>query len=222
MTPFLIVSNALLWLLVLCLGYYLLGTLRALGILNWRLEQFNATSLRRPARDGLRRGAKAPDFTLPTVQGGELSLRDGREKRTLLVFSAVGCSPCHAIAPELNRLHREGGYRVLVVLNAKDDEACRKWVAEVSAEFPVLLQKDFKISRRYQVFATPFAFVVSPAGIITSKGVIGTPQYLGFVLTGVADQSDSYAHESEENPVGDGKEPLVTSGKAPRTERAEE
>ena len=38
------VSYVALWLVVLLLGLLLLGTLRALGLLRWRLEQLKATT----------------------------------------------------------------------------------------------------------------------------------------------------------------------------------
>src|SRR5262245_36319703 len=61
-----------LWLVVLLLGFLLLGALRSLGLLNWRLEQLEATMPKRLGRDGLKVGAKAPDFTLPCVNPNTL------------------------------------------------------------------------------------------------------------------------------------------------------
>ncbi len=58
-----------LWLVVLLLGFLLLGTLRSLGLLSWRLEQLEATTPKRLGRDGLKPGKRAPDFTLPGVEG---------------------------------------------------------------------------------------------------------------------------------------------------------
>jgi hypothetical protein len=45
------------------------------------------------------------------------------------------------------------------------------------------------------VFATPFAFLVDQQGVIVSKGIVGNPRHIRFVLTG--------AHEAgeEEAPV---------------------
>ena len=47
MTTILVVSNILVWLLALCLAYLLLGTLRTIGILNWRFDQFVSTAPKR-------------------------------------------------------------------------------------------------------------------------------------------------------------------------------
>jgi hypothetical protein len=81
-----IVSSVALWLLVPFLGFLLLGTLRALGLLRWRLEQLEATTPSRLGRSGLKPGKKAPAFTLPSVAGGEVSLHNFPGRKVLLVF----------------------------------------------------------------------------------------------------------------------------------------
>src|SRR5947208_1748036 len=59
-------------------------------------------------RDGLKAGTPAPGFRLPRLDGrGELSLSDFRGRRVLLVFSSPNCGPCNALAPELEKFHRE-------------------------------------------------------------------------------------------------------------------
>jgi prepilin-type N-terminal cleavage/methylation domain-containing protein/prepilin-type processing-associated H-X9-DG protein len=85
------------WLVVL-----LLGALRALGLLRWRVEQLEATTPSRGGRGGLKPGQKAPDFTLPSVAGGEVSLHDFAS-RVFLVFTQNRCKPCHRIVPEFSR-----------------------------------------------------------------------------------------------------------------------
>src|SRR5262245_38789840 len=103
METFSLVSHIVLWVLVLFLGFLLLGALRAYGVLRWKLEQLEATTPNRVGRAGLKPGKRAPEFTLPSVSGGEVSLVDFAGKPLLLVFVQAGCGPCHAIAPELNR-----------------------------------------------------------------------------------------------------------------------
>jgi hypothetical protein len=106
MNVFYISSIVILWALVLFLGFLLLGALRSLGLLSWRLEQLEATTPKRLGRDGLKPGKKAPDFTLTSADSSELSLHDFAGRRVLLVLTQAGCSPCKAVVPELNRLER--------------------------------------------------------------------------------------------------------------------
>ncbi len=177
-----VISSLLLWVLLLLVGFMLLGVLRALALVRWRLEQLEATTPSHVGRGGLKPGQKAPDFTLPSVSGDEVSLHDFAGRQVFLVFTQSGCGPCHRVAPDLNRLQAAGEVQV-VVINNGDPEATRKWTADVKARFPVLQQEKFSVSRRYEMYATPFAFLIDPQGIIASKGIINNGQHIGFVLS---------------------------------------
>src|SRR5262245_49219903 len=108
MSTVFVISQALLWVLVLLLGFLLLGTLRTLGVMNWQLAQLQAVTPSRLGRDGLRPGKKAPDFTLPAAAGGGSALHDFAGRKVLLVFVQGGCSPCRQVVPDLNKLRRKG------------------------------------------------------------------------------------------------------------------
>jgi methylamine dehydrogenase accessory protein MauD len=189
-------SSVLLWLLVLALAFLLLGALRALGLVRWRLEQLEATTPSRMGRGGLKPGKRAPDFTLPSVAGEDVSLHDFAGRRVFLVFTQSGCKPCHKVVPELNKLQRGGEVQVLVVNNG-EAEATREWAAEADARFPVLKQRQFSVSKRYETFATPFAFLIDERGVITSKGIINNGQHIGFVLSGAGNAAKNGQAEVE-------------------------
>jgi methylamine dehydrogenase accessory protein MauD len=191
-----------LWAVVLFLGFLLLGALRALGVLSWRLEQLEATTPKRLGRDGLKPGKKAPDFTLPSADGKEVALHDFAGRKVLLVFTQSGCSPCKTIVPELNRL---GPAEQVLVVNNGDADATRKWSAEVGARFPVLAQDRFGVSKRYEVFATPFAFLIDEKGVIASKGIINNRQHIRYVLSGKR-VGDSNGHLEAETDRADNSE----------------
>jgi methylamine dehydrogenase accessory protein MauD len=194
MTTVLLISSAALWLVSLLLGFLLLGTLQNLALLRWRLEQLEATTPRRIGRDGLKCGKKAPDFTLPSAAGAEVSLHDFAGRRVLLVFTQSGCSPCHAIVPELHRL---GDEVTVLVVNNGAAEKTQQWATEVNARFPVLMQDGFSVSRRYEAFATPFAFLIDEQGVIRSKGIVNNRQHLGFVLSGAGEAEHNGQAEAQ-------------------------
>jgi methylamine dehydrogenase accessory protein MauD len=192
----LLVLSLVQWVLLLAVGFLLLGALRALGLLTWRLDQMEAMRPSRIGREGLKVGRKAPNFTLPMAGGGERSLADFTGRRVLLVLTQSGCGPCMEIVPELNRLHERGEHQVLVVNNA-DPDATRQWALETKASFPVLAQEKFSLSKRYEVFVTPFAFLIDEQGIIVSKGIAGSRQYLGYVLSGAGNRAGEDHGETE-------------------------
>ena len=150
MTTFLLISCITLWAVVLLVGFLLLGALRSVGLLGWRLDQVQAAMPQgRFARDGLKPGTKAPDFTLPGTTGGEVALRDFAGREVLLVFVQGGCDPCHAAVPALNKVRGAGAPAVLAIFNGTPEDA-RQWAAETHAAFPVLAQDKSSVSKPYQ------------------------------------------------------------------------
>jgi methylamine dehydrogenase accessory protein MauD len=192
MSPLVLIVIGITWLAILALGFLLLGTLRALGMQGWRLEQLEATTPSRVGRNGLKPGKTAPDFTLPDATGGEVALRDFAGRKVLLVFTQSGCGPCHRIMPDLNRLQAAGDVQVLVVNNGEIGPT-RTWAAQGRARFPVAVQERYSLSRQYEVFATPFAFVIDERGVIASKGVINNRQHIGYILDGALTQPNEHA-----------------------------
>ena len=203
-----LISTLTLWGLVFLLGFLLLGALRALGLLRWRLEQLEATTPSRLGRSGLKPGKKAPAFTLPSVTGGEISQHDFAGRKVLLVFMQPGCGPCHAVTPELNRLQDAGEVQVVVVQNG-DLETVRKWADEHQPRFPVAVQERLSLSKRYEVLATPFAFLIDEHGVIASRGIASTKQYLGYILTRAGGEQEG-GHEENE-PSGAEKDAIADS-----------
>ena len=82
----LLVLNVVLLAGVLGLAFLVLGALRALGVLTWRLEQMEAIRPSRIGREGLKTGRPAPDFMLPCASGGERSLSEFAGRKVLLVL----------------------------------------------------------------------------------------------------------------------------------------
>jgi len=51
-------------------------------------------------------------------------------------------------------------------------------VKEHGLTFPVVLQQQWEISRRYAMFATPIAYLIDEAGILVTDVAVGTDAIL--------------------------------------------
>jgi peroxiredoxin len=129
-------------------------------------------------RDGLKAGTIAPAFRLARVDGGELSLEEFRGRRVLLVFSDPQCGPCNYLAPQLEKFHFENSEIALVMISRRDLETNRAKAKEHRLTFPIVLQKQWEISRRYGMFATPIAYLIDEAGVITNDVAVGIDSIL--------------------------------------------
>ena len=86
-------------------------------------------------RSGLKAGAAAPDFRLPRIDEGELSLADFRGGRVLLVFSDPDCGPCDELAPQLQEIHLQRPELQVLVVSRRDVEANRAKAATLGLTF---------------------------------------------------------------------------------------
>jgi thiol-disulfide isomerase/thioredoxin len=104
---------------------------------------------------------------------GELALSDLRGKHVLLVFSSPDCGPCNELAPHLERFHRQHPDVELVMIGkGGPKENCAK-VKEHGLTFLVVLQRQWEISRRYAMFATPIAYLIDEAGRAATDVAVG-------------------------------------------------
>ena len=149
--------------------------LAAVGIRNERAERFSNHSLAgsKIKRDGLKAGTPSPDFRLPRLDGGELALSELRSRVVLLVFSSPHCGPCNTLAPKLEKFHRKYPELDVVMISKGEPAENRDKVNEHGLTFPVVLQKQWEVSREYAMFATPVAYLIDAAGIIISDVAVG-------------------------------------------------
>jgi peroxiredoxin len=134
-------------------------------------------------REGLRAGTPAPMFRLPQIDGGELNLKEYHGRRTLLVFSDPDCGPCDRLAPQLEELHRTRSDFSILMVSRRDEEANRNKIESLGLTFPVVLQKNWEISKLYGMFATPIAYLINEQGIIVSDVAKGVDPILALVPT---------------------------------------
>jgi peroxiredoxin len=130
-------------------------------------------------RGGLPAGTPAPDFRLPLLHGGELSLSEYRGRKVLLVFSDPNCGPCDQLAPQLEQLARRTASLQVLMVSRGDLEANRAKAAQHGLTFPVVLQQQWEISREYGKFATPIGYLIDAEGIIAKEVAVGVEPILG-------------------------------------------
>jgi peroxiredoxin len=129
-------------------------------------------------RSGLKAGAVAPEFRLPRIDGGELTLSELRGRRVLLVFSDPHCGPCEELAPRLEELHLRRRDLQVVVVSRRGVDANRLKAAKLGLSFPIVLQGQWEISREYGMFATPIGYLIDERGIIVRDVAVGVEPIL--------------------------------------------
>ncbi len=118
-------------------------------------------------------GGKAPDFSLPGVDGKTVSLSDFKGKVVFIDFWASWCPPCKKEFPELNRFldrQRDPDFVVLAVsvdkLRSHVDEFISGLPEALSSRLHVLLDPDAEAIAKYNAKAMPTSFVIDREGVV--------------------------------------------------------
>ena len=167
---------------------------RALATDRKRLSSQRSLADSRLERNGIEAGTRAPAFSLPAIDGEEVSLGDYRGRPVLLVFSDPNCEPCNELAPELAELARNqaDGLAVLMVSRGEVD-ANRRKAEEHGIDFPVVIQPGWKLSKQYGIFATPVAFLIGKDGVIARDVAQGREQILA-LAAGAETREEALMH----------------------------
>jgi thiol-disulfide isomerase/thioredoxin len=119
------------------------------------------------------RGAAAPDFSLPRVDGkpGVISLSSLRGRVVVLDFWATWCPPCLAALPMMHALSRELEPKGVTFIGV-DSEGAQSTPAEVTAflaehgaPYPVVYD-DGTVNERYRIKVLPTVVIVGKDGSI--------------------------------------------------------
>ena len=138
-----------------------------------------------------REGFLAPDFTLETVGGEEITLSDLRGKVVLVNLWASWCPPCRAEMPAIESIYqanKDKGLEVLAVNTTYQDDAqaAADFARSFGLTFPILLDRDGRVSKSYQLQALPTTFFIDRQGIIRSV-VPGGPMKESLIQSKIAD-----------------------------------
>ena len=118
-----------------------------------------------------REGFPAPDFTLDTLEGSQMTLTDFRGKVVMVNLWASWCPPCRAEMPAIEQIYQKNkaqGLEVLAVNTTYQDSesAAAQFVQDFGLTFPILLDRDGDMSKRYQLQALPTTYFIDRQGII--------------------------------------------------------
>jgi len=174
-TDALVVSNVVLWVLVLALAGVVVALARQIGVLYERVAPAGALmTVRGPAV-----GEQAPVVTAHDLRGEPVEV-GGPGRRTLVFFLSPTCPVCKTLLPVLRSVVRLEKLRVVLASDGAADEHAAFVRDEGLEGLPYVLSPTLGLT--YQVAKLPYAVLLDAAGVIRSKGLVNTREHLESLL----------------------------------------
>ncbi len=172
----LIVSNLVLWVLVLVLAAVVLALVRQIGVLHERVAPAGALAV----VAGPKPGEAAPQLEVETWSGESLRLGGRGEGglATLLFFLSPGCPVCKELLPVVASVARaERAWLRVVLASDGPREEHEAFVREHDLE-PSRYVLSTPLGLAYRVPQLPYAALVDEDGILRAAGLVNTREHL--------------------------------------------
>jgi len=172
----LVLSNALLWVVLVVLCVVVLALVRQVGVLHERIAPVGALMLAK----GLRIGELAPSVPVADLAGRPVAIGGARpDARTqLLMFVSPTCPVCKVLLPVLKSSRKSEQSWLDVVLASDGDLAEQRRFVETNGleDFPYVLSAPLGLT--YQVSRLPYAVLIDAEGVLRARGIINSREHL--------------------------------------------
>ena len=177
MTEALLISNILLWVLVIVLSLVVLALARQVGVLHERVAPAGALQ----PTEGPKVGEVTKAMALTSLDGRSVSVGGASDngRSTFVLFISPTCPVCKSLVPTAKSLARKESSRIELVF-ASDGDNRDEHVAYTKdlelGDYPYVLSESLGMT--YQVSKLPFAVLIGADGTLKSKGLVNTREHL--------------------------------------------
>jgi methylamine dehydrogenase accessory protein MauD len=179
MNEALVVSNLVLWVVVLALLVAVFALARQIGVLYERIAPMGALMM----DNGPKVGAASPVFSLTDLAGRAVNIGAPALTSTLLFFLSPTCPVCKKLLPILKSTAASERKWLSIVLASDGDEMeQRRFVRRAGLEvFPYVLSTDLGVT--FHVGKLPYAVLLDERGVVRAKGLVNSREQLESLFT---------------------------------------
>ena len=177
MTEALLVSNVILWVLVVVLALIVLALARQIGILHERVAPAGALM----PTSGPKIGELTKAMNLTDLGGNEVIIggANPQGEATFVLFISPTCPVCKSLVPTAKSLARNEGKRMRLVFASDGDkvEQHQAYARDLDlGNYHYVISEGLGMA--YEVSKLPFALLLGGDGTLHSKGLVNTREHL--------------------------------------------
>jgi len=206
MTEALLVSNVVLWCLVIVLALMVFALARQVGVLHERVAPAGALL----PTSGPRVGEATEAAVFTDLEGRSVTVGGPSEDRraTLLLWISPTCPVCRSLVPTARAMARDEKLRLVFASDGDKVERHVRYTRDLGiGDYPYIVSQSLGL--KYAVSKLPFAALIGPDGILRSKGLVNTREHLESLVesmeTGI-DTLQDYVRSLEDAPAKPAKE----------------
>ena len=172
----LLLSNIVLWCLVMVMGVVIYALTRQVGVLFERVAPAGALAM----NQNISVGDDAPQLELQTIDSKMITIggqtTDGKSQ--LLFFASPDCPVCKTLMPALkSAAMQESDWVNLVIASDGKNQDHQAYVKQAGIErYPYVVSE--LLGKTYGVAKLPYALVIDEAGKIASMGIVNSREHL--------------------------------------------
>ncbi|HZX17814.1 MAG TPA: methylamine dehydrogenase accessory protein MauD [Pseudomonas sp.] len=170
----LIVSNILLWGLLIALAFAVMGLVRQIGVLHGRLAPAGALMVDK----GVAVNEPAPQVTAADRSGRPVNFGYAGEKAQLLFFLSPTCPICKSLLPAIKSIAKEQAHRLDVIYVSDGDMDAQKALITEHKLDDATYVVGPEVGMTYQIGKLPYAALIDNAGVLRAKGLVNSREHL--------------------------------------------
>jgi methylamine dehydrogenase accessory protein MauD len=172
----LIVSQVLLWLVIVVMGVVIFALARQIGVLHERVAPMGALM----TDHGIQVGQPAPVMSLIDIRGRAVTVggRSLRDRQTLLLFVSPTCPICKKLLPAARSFARREQSHLDIVLVGDGDRADQERMIRDHRleDMPYVISTE--LGMKYQVAKLPYSVLLGSDGMVRAKGLVNSREHL--------------------------------------------
>lgn len=183
MVTALVISNLILWVVVILLLLAVYALARQIGVLHERVAPVGALT---PA-SGPKIGEQLETVSVKNLNDETLQIGQPSGASTFLFFMSPGCPICRSLLPVVKDIAVKEGINVLYASDGDDLSTHRTYASEhdIAEEHYVVSQA---LGMLLGVNRLPFAALINEQGVLRSRGLVNNREHLESLLN--ADELD--------------------------------